>query len=68
MNRNERVFYGQVIHDHLVMADFNMEEAINTMADKGNTEVAKTVTLMSIAECLMAIGTMMYEKREGERK
>ena len=63
MDEVEKIMYGQMIHDTLVLANYSADEAIDVMADKGNSEASTAASLISIAKSLVAIGFMEYEKR-----
>lgn len=65
MDENEK---RDKINIHLSLADFCIDQATVVMAEKGNTEASSAASLIAIAESLMAIGLMMYEKREGEKE
>lgn len=64
----EKIEKQDKIKRELSLADFCIDQATVVMAEKGNTEAANAASLISIAESLLAIGTMMYEKREGEKE
>ena len=60
-NKDDEITYDDKMYAHLIEADFCIREAVNALAEKGDTKAANAASLIAIADCLLSFGMIQYE-------